>query len=78
MGVIVRPSTTSGKKIDVFNKRGQKICSIGAMGYKDYPTYLKKYGKQYADQRRKLYKLRHSRNRIVRGTPGYYADQLLW
>jgi len=78
LGVIVKPSIRSGKKIDVYNKRGEFICSIGAMGYKDYPTYLKTKGKQYADQRRKLYKLRHSTDRMVKGSPGFYADQLLW
>ena len=65
------------KKIDVF-KSGKKIASIGAIGYKDYPTYLKTKGKEYADERRKLYKMRHESDRHQRGTPGYFADKLLW
>lgn len=78
LGVVIKPSTVSGKKIDVFDKKGQKICSIGALGYDDYPTYIKKKGKKFADERRHAYKQRHESDRHVKGTAGYYADQILW
>lgn len=78
LNVIVKPSTNKTKKIDVYNKRGEKITSIGARGYADYPTYLAMFGKPYADKRRKLYKLRHNKDRHIKGTAGYYADKLLW
>ena len=45
LGVVVKPSKVKDKKIDVF-KSGKKIASIGAIGYKDYPTYLKTKGKE--------------------------------
>jgi len=77
LGVTVKLSTNSRKKIDVF-KNGVKISSCGAVGYGDYPNYIKTHGKKYADERRRLYKIRHENNRHVRGTPGYYADKLLW
>ncbi len=77
LGVVVKPSTVKGKKIDVF-KKGKKVASVGARGYNDYPTWIQKKGKEYADKRRKAYKSRHSSNRTKRGTPGYYADKLLW
>ena len=48
-----------GKKIDVF-KNGKKIASVGAIGYNAYPTYKEKKGKKYADERRRLYKIRVS------------------
>ena len=35
-------------------------------------------GKKYADERRRLYKIRHQNTRNKRGTPSYYADKLLW
>lgn len=76
LGVEIKPSTRKGKKIDVF-RFGVKIASIGALGYKDYPTYKEKYGKTYADQRRKLYYIRHNDD-IIFGTPGYYAAKILW
>ena len=63
IGVTVKPSTVKGKKIDVF-KDGAKIASIGAVGYLDYPHYIKEKGKAYADERRRLYHIRHTKNTI--------------
>ena len=78
LGVTVKPSTVQGKKIDVFNKKGEKLASIGALGMGDYPTFMREKGKDYANVRRRLYKDRHEKDRHKRGTAGYYADQLLW
>jgi len=58
LDVIIKPSTNKKKKIDVF-KDGNKVASIGANNYNDYPTYILKDGKKYADERRRLYKIRH-------------------
>lgn len=77
LGVTIEPSTVKGKKIDVF-KNGAKVASIGALGYGDYPTFLNEKGREYAEKRRKAYKLRHEKDRHKVGTPGYYADQILW
>jgi len=52
--------------------------SIGDTRYNDYRSYIKEKGQEYADTRRRLYKIRHERNRHKLGTPAYYADQLLW
>lgn len=78
LGVIVKTSLVKGKKIDVFNKKGEKLASVGAIGYGDYPTFKLTHGKEYADNRRKLYKQRHESDRHVRGSAGWYADKLLW
>jgi len=82
LGVVVKPSRVSGKKIDVF-KDGKKVASVGATGYADYPTFLGmersgKVERGYAERRRKAYKFRHAKDRRVVGSRGYYADQLLW
>ena len=77
IGVEVKPSKVKGKKIDVF-KKGKKVASVGAIGYGDYPTYIRTKGKKYADERRRLYKIRHNNNRKKVGSNGYYADKLLW
>jgi hypothetical protein len=82
LGVVIKPSSNILKKIDVF-KNGKKLCSIGARGMNDYPTYLLKekngyYPKGYAYKRRKLYKERHEKDRHILGSAGYYADKLLW
>lgn len=77
LGVTVKPSTNKNKKIDVY-KNNEKVASVGAINYNDYPTYMKNEGKEYADKRRKLYKMRHESDRHIKNSPGYYADQLLW
>ena len=66
------------KKIDVFDKYGRYIVSIGAKGYADYPTYMLILGKKYADERRRLYKIRHDENRRKKGTAGFFAYNILW
>jgi hypothetical protein len=75
LGVTVRPSTNPKKKVDVYED-GKKVASIGAMGYSDFPTYMKEDGKAIAEERRRLYHLRHGKAK--KGTPGYYASRLLW
>jgi hypothetical protein len=77
LGVEIKPSSRKDKKIDVF-KNDKKIASIGASGYSDFPTYMKTKGKSYADERRKLYKERHEKDRHKKGTAGFYADKILW
>ena len=74
LGVEIKSSTNKTKKIDVF-KNGEKIASIGAIGYKDYPTYINEKGKSYADTRKKLYYIRHSKNK---GLNDFYAKKILW
>jgi hypothetical protein len=86
LGVIVKPSTNPSKKIDVFKKvqgKMKKVASVGAIGYNDYPTYMRleregRVKKGTAREKRKNYKARHQSNRTKRGTNGWYADKLLW
>ena len=77
LGVTVKQSTNKTKKIDVY-KKGKKVASVGARGYSDFPTFMKLKGKKYAQTRRKLYKMRHEKDRHVKGSNGFYADKLLW
>jgi hypothetical protein len=79
INVVIKPSTNKKKKIDVY-KNDKKIASIGSMIYSenDYPTFILKKGKQYADNRRKLYKIRHNQHRNIKNTPSYFADKILW
>ena len=79
LGVTIKPSTNSKKKIDVHDKKNdKKIASIGAKGYSDYATYIKDKGKEYADKRRSAYKARHKGEQLKIGSPGYYAWFILW
>jgi hypothetical protein len=77
LGVTVARSTRKGKKIDVF-RDGKKIASVGALGYGDFPTFRRTRGATFADNKRRLYKMRHEKDRHVRDSAGFYADQLLW
>ena len=74
LGVEIKPSIKKSKKIDVF-KNNKLITSIGAQGYNDFPTYLKNDGKKVADERQRLYKLRHKNDS---GIAGFYANKILW
>lgn len=69
----VRPSTHRGKKIDVYED-GVKIASIGDMRYKDYPTFLQEDGKAIAEERRRLYHQRHTKDTLGE----MLAKWLLW
>lgn len=77
IGVQIKPSTVKGKKLDVF-KSGDKVASIGAIGYEDYQSYIKEEGLDFANNRRRLYRTRHEKNRNKVGTPSFYADKILW
>lgn len=70
LGVELRPSSNPKKKIDVY-KNGKKIASIGDINYSDYGTYLKTKGKAYADERRRLYRIRHKGE-------NNYSLKILW
>jgi len=73
LGVEVYPSKNPKKKIDVY-KSGRRCGSIGQIGAKDYPTYLKEEGKEVANERRRLYHLRHPKNTLGE----VLAKYLLW
>ena len=77
LGVVVKPSQNKTKKIDVF-KSSKKIASVGAFGMNDYPTYILKKGLNYANSRRRLYKIRHNSDRRLKWSRGWLADKLLW
>jgi hypothetical protein len=82
LGVVIVPSKDPDKKISVF-KNGVLVAQIGQRGYMDYHLYLKaekagKFPKGYANERRRLYKLRHKNDRNKFGTAGFYADKILW
>ena len=74
-GVIIKPSKKSNKKIDVY-RDDKLIATIGAKGYKDYPTFMLEDGKAYADKKRNLYKKRHRKD--LNSGNGLWANRILW
>ena len=76
LGVLISPSKRKHKKLDVYDGvTGKYIVSVGHTAFYDYPTYILKMGKKFADERRKLYYDRHKHDE---GLAGYYAKKLLW
>jgi hypothetical protein len=84
LGYTVAPSKVDGKKLDVFDKNGKKVASIGAKGYWDYASYLEaeqggKFPKGYAASKREQYRARHSKEASQpKNTAGYLAYFILW
>ena len=78
LGVTVRPSKNPKKKIDVFDANGNFVCSVGDINYGDYPTFLAKGGENYANERRRLYHIRHKKDGDIKGSKGFHAKYLLW
>jgi len=77
LNVTIKPSTRKNKKIDVY-KDGEYVVSIGDRRYGDYPTFKREEGEEFANKRRMAYKKRHEKDRHIKGTAGYFADQILW
>ena len=77
LNVQVKPSKKKAKKIDVYDAEGKLLCSIGAKGLGDYPTYLLT-DKTLAEKKRKAYIARHSKDLAVKDSKGWYAFKLLW
>ena len=79
--LLVYPSVNLKKKIDVYDRDGIKyICSCGDIRYLDYPTYLEKYGEQYANTKRQLHniQLQRKQNKHKNYSALYYENLLLW
>lgn len=73
LGLTVIPSKKANKKIDVF--RGDKyLASVGHSSYKDYGMYLQEGDKKQAEERKRLYHLRHKKKTL----PERLAGSLLW
>ena len=66
IGVVIKPSRYAKYKIDIFDKQGNYLYSGGDPKYSDYSHYIQTHGKEYADERKRLYANRH-RNETIRG-----------
>jgi len=84
LGVVVFSAEKYPYKLEIYNKKdGVFIGYIGDRNYADYPTYLAGekqglYPSGYADERRRLYHIRHNKDMSKVGSKGYYAGNLLW
>ncbi len=78
LNVVIKPSEKANKKIDIYDKNNNYICSIGAKNYGDYPTFLLTHTQEYANKKRQSFHSRFRRFKDKIGTPAYYALNILW
>ena len=57
---------------------GKFLFSGGSPTYLDYPHFIKSKGKEYADERRRLYSIRHFKEIQNVRSRGWYISKLLW
>ena len=78
LNLIIKSSKNKGKKIDVYDIDDNFLHSIGDIRYNDYPSYLLIYNKQYADERKRLYNIRHKQGINIVNSKQYLSANLLW
>jgi hypothetical protein len=79
LGVVVRPSATHSKKIDVFDQRGERlICSIGLLSGMDFPALIKEKGYPVARRKRTFFVSKNKTQIKVQGSKKWYMYHLLW
>ena len=78
MDLQVFPSDNPKYKIEVYDKNGLFLFYGGAPSYSDYPHYIKSHGTAYADNRRRLYRIRHKKSIEKVGSRGAVIADLLW
>ena len=76
LGVILKPSANVKRKIDIYDKEGQYICSCGDSRYYDFPYYLNQYGLEYAEAKRHLYHIKNKPKR--KNTASFFEKEILW
>ena len=79
------PSSDNKTKLEVYDDKGLYLANVGALGYLDYSQYLDLENadivpKGTADERRKLYHLRHQHEKgyNTKNTKSWLAKTLLW
>ena len=78
--ITIKPSTVKNKKISIFINNN-KIYDIGDSRYLDFPNYIEKRGAEYADERRRLYYIRHNKDPDIKNgavMKSWWAKWLLW
>ena len=78
LNLIIKSSKNKNKKLDVYTINNESLNSIGDIRYNDYSLYLSTYNKQYADERRRLYHIRHQKNINVINSKQFLSANLLW
>lgn len=78
IGIHIFPSDKEKYKIDIYDGEGVYHCSIGSSKYMDYFSYQREKGKEYADARKRLYRIRNRKDLERIGSKGWFAWKILW
>ena len=78
LGLKIKLSQFSTKKLDVYDAQNNYINSIGNINYNDYGSYLKIFGQIYANKRQKLYHARHQKGINIINSKQYLSANILW
>lgn len=69
------------KKFTVFVPKHERLIKVdfGAQDMGDFTIYYKEKGKEFAEERRRLYRLRHRNDRLNNPyMPGFWSMYVLW
>ena len=77
LGLTIKLSQFKMKKLDVY-KDNVYINSIGDSRYNDYGSYCILFNKEYANERKRLYHIRHKKNANIKYSKQWLALNLLW
>lgn len=77
LGVYIFPSDKPKYKLDIYDSDGVYHTSIGSSKHFDYFLHLRDKGKEYAEERRRLYDLRTKKG-LSLGSRNWFARRLLW
>ena len=69
--------SSKNKKIDVYTINNEFLQSIGDIRYNDYPHYCIIYNKKYADERKRLYHIRHKNGINIVNSKQYLSANIL-
>jgi len=78
LGLKVFPSDNPKYKIEIYDENGVFMFYGGSPQYADFPTYMETHGRKYAEERRRLYRLRHKKEIEKVGSRGSIIAELLW
>lgn len=79
LNLIVIASDNPNYKLEIYDGMTGKFLFYGGdPRFQDYPHYIRSHGKQYANERRRLYRIRHAKEINDIGSRGWVISQLLW
>ena len=77
LNLFIKSSKNKAKKIDVYSCDNIFLGSIGDIKYNDHPNYCLIYGEKYANERKRLYHIRHKKGINIINTKQYLKCEFI-